>query len=521
MATRLTVAEYSSLFAARPTSSPEWHAACQKIKADHGGVYPDDWFDRVVSQKDEFDFHFTVEDTELYHDGRAVPTPPPFETPLEHLEWSLALIIDAEEVARVAGRTLRHNSRKLLEEQIREERATMEECLRNAHASAPLAPAAAPAAPPAAQAKPVVMTTNSPDPRKTGLAVEIFAELRGINPLSFDGEGLWVGLNNKNVSFAGDRLSPAEPLLVMLNDREWRESIGTFEELKFLPPRGMRVDEGYTKEVHDVLTTGALVVRYWGLEHADHEEDKPLDPRAQMLSKALTGTTWQWPCQYVYAQLQRARSEEEDEAPRPLAAAAKTTAKAQAQTLKASKEPTYGLTRGFLDAEAAKPPSRKEAQAIARDARASRDEETVAISAGEEAPAAPPSPVPNEPDVPGSPEPGKRFFPSAEYVYPDGTVRKTKSGWFTSEELLRMSMEEQDRWAEACAPPDVLNTFGTPPALSREDLTKYDSPPSSLPSSPKPRRAPPPSPDQREDGFALPASLVDGLAAASVDDDAQ
>ena len=519
MTTRLTTAEYASLVAARPTSSPEWHAACQKIKADHGGVYPDDWFDRVVSQKDAFDLHFTVEDTELYHDGRAVPTLPFFETRLEELEWCLARVLDAEEVARVAGRTLRHNSREMLEEDIREERATMEECLRNAQASAPLAPAAAPAAPPAGPAKQVVMTTNLPDPRKTGLAVEIFAELRGINPVSFDGEGLWVGLNNKNVSFAGGRLSPAEPLLVMLNDREWRESIGTFEELKFLPPRGMRVDEGYTKEVHDVLATGALVVRYWGLEHADHEEDKPLDPRAQMLSKALTGTTWQWPCQYVYAQLQRARPEEEDDSPRPKAAAAKTTAKAQAQTLKASKAskaskaPTYGLTRGFLDAEAAKPPSRKEAQAIARDARASRAEETVAISAGEEAPPPQPPPVPDESDVPESPgsgEPGKRFFPSAEYVYPDLSVRKTKSGWFTSEEFLRMSMEEQDRWAEACAPP-VLNTFGIPPAAEREDVTKYDSPPSSLPSSP----------DRRETGLALPASLVDGMAAASVDDDAQ
>jgi len=376
---------------------------------------------------------------------------------------------------------------------------------------ATLASQPAPAAARAKPLEPMPTTTNLPDPTKSGLGVELRAELRGINPLSFRGEGLWIGLNNKNVSHAGDRLSPAEPLLTMLDAKQWRESIDTFTKMKFLPPRALRVEDGYTKELADLSGMDTVVVRYWGLEHADHEEGKPLDPRAQLLSSALTGTTWEWPCQYVYAQIQAARPAED----------AKSTSKAQAQTLKASKAPTYGLTRGFLN-EPPKPPPRNEAQAIVR---ADRGAETEAISAGEAAPAPAPAPAPasapppppSEPDVPVSPgsgEPGKRFFPSAEYVYPDGTVRTTPAGFYTEDEFLARAFEEQARYAEAMAPLAAVQgaTYANDPQLSREASPKSDAP------TPPPRPQTPAPPFDGE-AFALPASVVDGLANVTLEHD--
>ena len=93
MATPLTETEYASLLAAAPPSSDAWHDACRRIKAARGGIYPSDWFERVISQPDKFRFTFNVRDVEQ-------PTPPKFATRLEEIEWAMSRVEIAEALGR-------------------------------------------------------------------------------------------------------------------------------------------------------------------------------------------------------------------------------------------------------------------------------------------------------------------------------------------------------------------------------------------------------------------------------------
>ena len=131
------------------------------------------------------------------------------------------------------------------------------------------------------------------------------------------------------------------------------------------------------------------------------------------------------------------------------------------------------------------------ADAIALQVRASRAEETMAISSGEDrAPVSPPRRLdaPGPPLEPLGPEPEARktFFPEAQYLYPDGTVRTVPAGMYTQEEFLDKTMEEQGRWADAMGA--FKDAAGYEPAaassssLTRDAMSKYEAPLTRTPS---------------------------------------
>ena len=59
---RLTEEEYRALVAARPTWTSEFRELCQIIKVNHGGKFPEDWFERVVAPGSKFEYQYTVVD---------------------------------------------------------------------------------------------------------------------------------------------------------------------------------------------------------------------------------------------------------------------------------------------------------------------------------------------------------------------------------------------------------------------------------------------------------------------------
>jgi len=131
--------------------------------------------------------------------------------------------------------------------------------------------------------------------------------------------------------------------------------------------------------------------------------------------------------------------------------------------------------------------------------RASRAEETMAISSGDDAPLSPPLRPPLRPPSPAPPpleplvervnpelrdlQPRKTFYPEAQYLYPDGTTRTVAAGMYTQEEFLDKTMVEQARWADAMeAFKDAANHEAPEPALSRDAMSKYESPLTRTPS---------------------------------------
>jgi hypothetical protein len=113
------------------------------------------------------------------------------------------------------------------------------------------------------------------------------------------------------------------------------------------------------------------------------------------------------------------------------------------------------------------------------------EQETTAISAGDDpAPEPPLDPEPPPPPLIGpEPEARKTFFPEAQYIYPDGTVRTVSAGMYTQEEFLDQTMQEQGRWAEAMEAIKQAVDYEAPePPLSRDAMSKYEAPLTRTPS---------------------------------------
>jgi len=103
--------------------------------------------------------------------------------------------------------------------------------------------------------------------------------------------------------------------------------------------------------------------------------------------------------------------------------------------------------------------------AIALQMRASRSEQTMAIpSANCERPPSPPprTGTPSPQDAPehtsthdsdAAPcsdiDVRKSYFPEAQYIYPNGSVRTVPAGMYTQDEFIVLTMEEQGRLSDA------------------------------------------------------------------------
>lgn len=333
------------------------------------------------------------------------------------------------------------------------------------------------------------------------------AEMRAVDPKTLDDPGLWFGINQNVINAAPPYFrKPDRSLLEVLDRERWTKTLTQFEQLGLAPPKNLLINDGtadnYCIERYDVLSSDKhpVVIRYWALEIADNNGGtgpmgNAMEPRAQLLCKALTGHSFEYPYHFIFAHVMRLRPDAPERAP-----------------LVENEDELLGfggMKKGFLKALPDVAPRPREA----------RGEETVAISSGAgedvspppaptpawnddpqyrfgkieppprpETPA-PPEPAkcePCEPDVPVSPgaydgrdPPGhKTYFPEAEYIYPDGNVRTVPAGMYTQEEFIEKTMVEQTRWADAMEAVSRAQGYHptSPSPLRREQFTKYASP---------------------------------------------
>lgn len=240
--------------------------------------------------------------------------------------------------------------------------------------------------------------------------------------------GVWIGLNQHAVSRDGI-VTKGYPLLVFLSEAEWTHTISMAPVLGMCPPRLLRVSdndatEAFTTEIPDLnaLDDSAhtrLVVRFWGMELVDSQEGTG-DPRASLLSMALTGTSYKnWPFVYIWAQISEMKMTE----PRKV------------------KECVSDGRSGGEDV--ADPPG--------------------------------PAPSPASPSIcsssPASEE--THYKPLSEYVYPDGTVRTIPAGYYTEEAYMLCSINEQTMLAAAV---ESVQNFDDPrEAVGNEGMLTDDS----------------------------------------------
>ena len=366
------------------------------------------------------------------------------------------------------------------------------------------------------------------------LREDFVAEIRAVDPKKLDGNGLFFGVNNRNFLRTLGQIGGLRKLIV-LDEHEWKHSSTTFKTLGLAAPKALSIHDGvadnYTVLRDDVLKKCTVCIRYWGLEVADNVDrgEGEGDPRAQLLCKALTGTSYDWPYVYVYAQIQRVTPQAEPSAPEEAAAAdddgagpafkglkkgflkALPEPNAPPPTARDPPPPAVGggycferdtfvfkpepdvtwavlgvgcvgqlapeiarsggedvadpvwrdapvpvaadaRTSDELRADAMKLSTRAQqmaalgdhksayqqaADAIALQVRASRADETMAISAGEDSPE---RPVDEGPTT---------YYPETVYEYPDGTVRTIPAGLYTAEQHMDRTLVEQDRYSNA------------------------------------------------------------------------
>tara|TARA_B110000902_G_scaffold15532_1_gene18352 strand:- start:169 stop:1122 length:954 start_codon:yes stop_codon:yes gene_type:complete len=299
------------------------------------------------------------------------------------------------------------------------------------------------------------------------------SEIRAVDPHLLDDTGLWFGIDQAAVTSEPPfHRKPDRPLLKVFDQSRWKQLLVQFETLGFAPPKNLIVHDGvadnFCVESYDLLPKSqCVVVRYWAIEIADNQGEAgakgaAMEPRAQLLCRALTGHEFEYPYHFIFAQVVRMTPQEDR--PRSVGPGAEKD-----EELKGF----AGLKKGFFAALPDVAP-----------ARASRGEEMDAISAAaagedvapppaqaedeekeekeekeEETPETPePEPEPELEHAPCEPEGHKIYFPCAEYIYPDGSVREIPAGMYTQDDFIARTMAEVDRLAESKADRNVVAT---------------------------------------------------------------
>lgn len=164
----------------------------------------------------------------------------------------------------------------------------------------------------------------------------------------FGGKGLWFAVNHLGFGSDGTRVE-GERLLKVLDEPEWRTLLGT------LPPMGLECkvlampeSKDMVSQVQGITHAGKLLtVIYYGIQFCINRDGHGTgDPRAKLLTKALSDVEFSWPYVCVYANLIETSKETS-----PDAGKTDTTSSDKPST------PTVrGLRRGFLNESATSPP---------------------------------------------------------------------------------------------------------------------------------------------------------------------
>ena len=121
----------------------------------------------------------------------------------------------------------------------------------------------------------------------------------------FGNKGLWFAINNHGLGTDGKRVA-GESLLKVLDEAEWRVMLTTLEtmglECKVVQAPG---SQDIVSQVNSI-THGSqmLAVVYYGIEFMVNSDGHGTgDPRAKLLSKALSDVEFAWPYVCMYANL--------------------------------------------------------------------------------------------------------------------------------------------------------------------------------------------------------------------------
>ena len=339
------------------------------------------------------------------------------------------------------------------------------------------------------------------------------AELRAIDTQAFFDPGLWIGVNYKCVTASRPDVAPLarhpdRPLLVHMDEAGWKKNLPIFPTLGFGPPSMLELHDGVAENkstmISNLLGKGKhCVVRYWALEIADNDgesgTDGSGDPRAQLLCEALTGHTFSYPYHFVYAQVVRLEPSEGDPKQRRRRGGRsafdglRKASSRRCRTVAPAREEDEIARSGGEDVPgrsgrtpcrrrptptACDPAEMREHAAALSDAPGRRRSATTrrpthasdaialrvrasrtgrpAITSAKDAP--PPSPEGSDAsaDPPnaerlqtGEIAVHKTYYPPAEYIYPDGTVRTVPAGCYTEDEWMQLTMVAQAEWSEA------------------------------------------------------------------------
>ena len=332
-------------------------------------------------------------------------------------------------------------------------------------------------------------TTELPPAGVSCTLQELNEEILRLSELGggFGGKGLFFGINNFGIGSDGQRID-GEPLLKALDECGWLRTLATLESLGLSARIIKSDDDEMVRELPTIPTNDILTVTFYGLELVDNPDGNGTgDPRARLLPRMLCGQELSWPFVYVYANIRLVEGNREPEAPAPEEDPAETLgspAMARKRKVNKKKEKVSGLRAGFINDTKRLFPSERSSKPVEAPTRKSIDdtpplpsvalfkesrmlqqraqkeralgdmassnvttaEANVMLRKAEAAKAAEPEPPAPPPPPPPPPSTGAQrvWKPVVFYCQPDGTMRTIEAGFYTEDDWMQRTLEEQE-----------------------------------------------------------------------------